>query len=90
MLESIYKSFPMISQISLTEQFLWLMSQENVNSQTKSQNSLHSMELRSEELEKMISPENVRLIRTTKKKNKIQKVNRNCKPGIVLYCQFTF
>ena len=72
-LESIYKSFPVISQISLTEQFLWLMSQENVSCTNEIAKFItQSMKLRSEELEKMISPENVRLIRTTKKKNKKQ------------------
>ena len=33
--ESIYKSFPVKSQISLREQFLWLMSQGNVNCTNK-------------------------------------------------------
>ena len=86
--EGIYKSFPMVSQISSREQFLWLMSQENEIAKFITQ----SMKLRSEELKKIISPENVRPIRTAKKEEKTttttksKKVSRNCKPGIVMYC----
>ena len=95
MLENIYKSFPMILQISLREQFLWLMSQENVNCTKEIAKFItQSMKLRFEELEKMTSPENARPIRTTRNQerrknnnnNKIQKVNRNCKLDIVIYC----
>ena len=78
MLESIYKSFPMVSQISLREQFLWLMSQENVNCTNEIAKFItQSMKLRPEELEKMISADNVRPIRTKKKKKKQQRNNDN-------------
>ena len=72
--ENINKSFPVISQISLREQFLWLMSQENVNCTNEIAKFItQSMKLRSEELEKMTSPENVRPIRTTRNQERRKK-----------------
>ena len=54
MSESIYKSFSMISQISLREQFLWLMSQENVNCTNKITKFItQSMKLRSDNINEM-------------------------------------
>ena len=71
--ESTYKPFPVKSQYSLREQFLWLMSQENGNCINKIAKFItQSMKLKSEELDKMISLENVRPILTTTKRRKQQ------------------
>ena len=64
----------MISQISLREQFLWLMSQENVNWTNEIAKFItQSMKLRSEESEKMSGPsaqlkKEVKTTTTTKSK----------------------
>ena len=81
MLENIYKSFPVTSQISLREQFLWLMSQENANCTNEIAKFItQSMKLRSEELEKMTSPENVRPIRTTRNQERRKKQQQQQNP----------
>ena len=71
MLEDTYKYFSVISQISLREQFLWLMSHENVNSTNEIAKFItQSMKLRSGELENIISPEMLGPSARQKKKKK--------------------